>query len=112
MQQSIDIPQEDFGNIEDIDETEVVEDGDEEVNPTQEDMEDVALRAIGRMTVQEFLEDSISALVEVYKARPESYTYDAAHYDDEDVETPNPFMDLIKYLQDVKENESPRTTDI
>ena len=79
---------------------------------SEEEMEEVALRALGRVPLQDLINDSVSALVEVYKARPESYAYDASHYDDDDVETPNPFMDLIKYLQDVKENESPRTTDI
>ena len=69
---------------------------------TQEDMEEVALRALGRIPLQDLINDSVSALVEVYKARPESYAYDAAHYDDDDVETPNPFMDLIQYLKEVQ----------
>ena len=92
----------------------------EEVNPpqveepieedaiTQEDMEEVALRALGRVPLQDLINDSVSALVEVYKARPESYAYDASHYDDDDVETPNPFMDLIQYLREVQPVESDR----
>ena len=95
----------------------------EEVNPpqveepieedaiTQEDMEEVALRALGRVPLQDLINDSVSALVEVYKARPESYAYDAAHYNDEDREQPSPYMDLIQYLKDVREDESPRDTD-
>ena len=109
MQQSIDIPEEDFDTLEDTDELLLEH---EDTPPTQENMEEVALRAIGRMTLQEFIEDSISALVEVYKARPESYHFDAAHYDDEDVHTPTPFMDLIKYLQEVGNDESTRDSNL
>ena len=95
----------------------------EEVNPpqveepieedaiTQEDMEEVALRALGRMTLQEVIDDSVAALIEVYKARPESYVYDAVHYNDADREQPSPFMDLIQYLKDVREDEFPRDID-
>lgn len=104
MQQSIEIPQEDFIEPEDTDES--IEHGN--TPPTEEEMEEVALRAIGRMTLQELINDSISALVEVYTARPESFQYDADHYDDEDASTPNPFLDLIKYLQDVRNDEHSR----
>ena len=79
--------------------------------PTIEDMEEVALRALGRMSLQDLIDDSVLALVEVYTARPQSYFYDAAHYNDEDREQPSPFMDLIQYLKDVREDESPRDTD-
>ena len=96
----------------------MVEDIQEEESPqedtsdiTQDDMEEVALRALGRMSLQELIDDSVSALVEVYRARPESYAYDAAHYNDVDREQPSPFMDLIQYLKDVGEDESPRDTD-
>ena len=96
----------------------MVEDIQEEESPqedtsdiTQDDMEEVALRALGRMSLQELIDDSVSALVEVYIARPESYAYDAAHYNDVDREQPSPFMDLIQYLKDVGEDESPRDTD-
>ena len=109
MQQSINIPQEDFDDMEDVDET---QDSEEPEEPTQEEMEEVALRALGRMTLQELINDSIIALVEVYKARPESFTYDAAHYNDEDVNNYTPFMDLIQYLQDMKVDESPRNTNL
>jgi len=108
--QSINVPQEDFDALEDTDETEIFEDG--TFNPTQEEMEEVALRALGRMTLQDFINDSISALLEVYKARPESFAYDAAHYDDEDANNPTPFMDLIQYLQEVQTDESPRNTNL
>ena len=80
----------------------------EDISITQEDMEEVALRALGRMTLQELIDDSVSALVEVYTARPESYLYDAMHYNDADRNQPSPFMDLIQYLKDVREDESPR----
>ena len=83
----------------------------DDIDITQDDMEEVALRALGRMSLQELIDDSVSALVEVYKARPESYAYDAAHYNDEDREQPSPYMDLIQYLKDVREDESPRDTD-
>ena len=76
--------------------------------PNLEDMEEVALRALGRIPLQELINDSVAALVEVYKARPESYYYDASHYDDEDVENPNPFMDLIQYLKEIHSVESDR----
>ena len=96
----------------------MVEDIQEEESPqedypdiTHDDMEEVALRALGRMSLQELIDDSVSALVEVYRARPESYAYDAAHYNDVDREQPSPFMDLIQYLKDVGEDESPRDTD-
>jgi hypothetical protein len=71
-------------------------------------MEEVALRALGRMTLQELIDDSVSALVEVYIARPESYLYDAMHYSDADRDQPSPFMDLVQYLKDVRKDESPR----
>jgi len=80
----------------------------EDISITQEDMEEVALRALGRMTLQELIDDSVSALVEVYTARPESYLYDAMHYDDADRNQPSPFMDLVQYLKDVRKDESPR----
>ena len=80
----------------------------EDIPITQEDMEEVALRAIGRMTLQELIDDSVAALVEVYTARPESYVYDAVHYNDADRDQPSPFMDLVQYLKDVREDESPR----
>ena len=80
----------------------------EDISITQEDMEEVALRALGRMTLQELIDDSVSALVEVYIARPESYLYDAMHYSDADRDQPSPFMDLVQYLKDVRKDESPR----
>ena len=70
--------------------------------PSLEDMEEVALRALGRMTLQDLIDDSVLALVEVSTARPQSYFYDAAHYNDEDREQPSPFMDLIQYLKEVQ----------
>ena len=96
--------------VEDIQEAEESSQEDD-IDITQDDMEEVALRALGRMSLQELIDDSVSALVEVYKARPESYAYDAAHYNDEDREQPSPYMDLIQYLKDVREDESPRDTD-
>jgi len=95
--------------VEDIQEEESPQEDNSDI--TQDDMEEVALRALGRMSLQELIDDSVSALVEVYKARPESYAYDAAHYNDADKEQPSPFMDLIQYLKDVGEDESPRDTD-
>ena len=92
--------------VEDIQEEESPQEDNSDI--TQDDMEEVALRALGRITLQELINDSIAALVEVYKARPGSYAYDASHYDDEDVETLNPFMDLVQYLKELKVNESDR----
>ena len=83
-----------------VGETVDTEDVSSEFTPSQESMEEVALQALGRMTLQEIIEDATQALVEVYKARPQSYAYDAAHYHDEDVTRTTPFMDLIQYLID------------
>ena len=71
------------------------------VMPTIEDMEEVALSAVGRMSIQDLIDDSVLALVEVYKARPDSYYFDARHYDDANQNTPSPFLDLIQYLREV-----------
>lgn len=83
--------------------------GEETMVPTQEEMEEIALQAIGKMTLQEIIEDAIQALVEVYKARPQSYEYDAAHYNDEVTREGTPFMDLVQYLKDIKADEPSRT---
>ena len=96
---------------EEVEPTQEEEPIEEDTSITQEDMEEVALRAIGRMTLQDLIEDSVAALVEVYRARPESYVYDAVHYNDADREQPSPFMDLVQYLKDIREDESPRDTD-
>ncbi|MAF24647.1 hypothetical protein CL634_03600 [bacterium] len=71
------------------------------VMPTIEDMEEVALSAVGRISIQDLIDDSVRALVEVYKARPESYYFDARHYDDSNKNSPSPFLDLIQYLREV-----------
>ena len=79
--------------------------------PTIEDMEEVALSAVGRISVQDLIDDSVSALVEVYKARPESYYFDARHYDDANANTPSPFLDLIQYLREVNPDNYSLETD-
>ena len=69
--------------------------------PNLEDMEEVALSAVGRMSVRDLIDDSVLALVEVYKVRPDSYYFDANHYNDDNKNTPSPFLDLIQYLREV-----------
>jgi len=55
------------------------------VVPTIEDMEEVALSAVGRISIQDLIDDSVQALVEV----------------DSNTNAPSPFLDLIQYLREV-----------
>ena len=41
--------------------------------PTEEELQDVALNAIGKIPLQDLINDAVSALVEVYKAKIEIY---------------------------------------
>ena len=78
--------------------------------PTQKELEEVALFAIGRMRLQDIIDDSVQLLVELYKRRPESYQYDLdtnlyyINQKDSDY-LDSPFVDLIGYM---KEDESTR----
>jgi len=84
--------------------SEVLEEVEEVIDspiPSLEDMEEVALSAVGRMSLQDLIDDSVQALVEVYKARPHSYYYDANNYREENKNSPSPFLDVIQYLREV-----------
>tara|TARA_R110002020_G_C16190285_1_gene765466 strand:- start:124 stop:405 length:282 start_codon:yes stop_codon:yes gene_type:complete len=81
----------------------------EEREPTEEEYEEVALFAIGRLRVQDLIDDAVKALVVLYKSRPESYEYDKqanrAYNEDQDVDyLESPFMDLIAHLLEVYES--------
>ena len=70
--------------------------------PTEEELQDVALNAIGKIPLQDFINDAVSALVEVYKAKIEIYQLDVANYNNYPPLLANPFMDLVSYLKEVR----------
>ena len=74
----------------------------EPVEPVTEDMlQDVALNAIGKIPLQDFINDAVSALVEVYKAKPDIFQLDVENYYNYPPLVANPFMDLVTYLQEL-----------
>lgn len=74
----------------------------EPVEPvTDEMLQDVALNAIGKIPLQDFINDAVSALVEVYKAKPSIFHLDVENYYNYPPLVANPFMDLVSYLQEL-----------
>ena len=69
--------------------------------PNEEVLQDVALNAIGKIPMQDFINDAVQALVEVYKARPEIFQLDVDNYDNYPPLVANPFMDLVNYLREL-----------
>ena len=70
--------------------------------PTEEALQDVALNAIGKIPLQDLINDAVSALVEVYKAKIEIYQLDVDNYNNYPPLLANPFMDLVSYLKEVR----------
>ncbi len=69
--------------------------------PSEERMQDIALNAIGKIPLQDLINDAVSALVEVYKARPEICQLDISNYENYPPLIANPFMDLVSYLKEL-----------
>lgn len=69
--------------------------------PSEERMQDIALNAIGKIPLQDLINDAVSALVEVYKARPEICQLDIGNYSNYPPLIANPFMDLVSYLREL-----------
>jgi len=76
--------------------------------PNDEILQDIALNAIGKIPMQDFINDAVQALVEVYKARHEILQLDIENYDNYPPLVANPFMDLVNYLKEL--NPTPRET--
>jgi len=72
---------------------------------SEERMTEIALGAIGKIPLQELINDAVSILVEMYKAKPEIYRIDAEEYEEEIELQSNPFSDVVAYLQEIN-NES------
>ena len=74
----------------------------EPVEPITDDMlQDVALNAIGKIPLQDFINDAVSALVVLYKAKPDIFNLDVENYYNYPPLLANPFMDLVSYLQEL-----------
>jgi hypothetical protein len=69
--------------------------------PSEERMQDIALVAIGKIPLQDLINDAVSALIEVYKAKPEICQLDIGNYDNYPPLVANPFMDLVAYLREL-----------
>tara|TARA_R110002020_G_scaffold97182_2_gene232092 strand:- start:501 stop:827 length:327 start_codon:yes stop_codon:yes gene_type:complete len=69
--------------------------------PTEEILQDVALNAIGKIPMQDFINDAVQALVEVYKMKPEIFQLDVDNYDSYPPLVANPFTDLVTYLREL-----------
>ena len=69
--------------------------------PSEERMQDIALNAIGKIPLQDLINDAVSALIEVYKAKPEICQLDIGNYDNYPPLIANPFMDLVAYLKEL-----------
>jgi hypothetical protein len=68
---------------------------------SDEMLQDVALNAIGKIPMQDFINDAVQALVEVYKMKPDIFQLDVDNYDTYPPYLSNPFMDLVSYLQEL-----------
>lgn len=69
--------------------------------PTDDVLQDVALNAIGKIPMQDFINDAVQALVEVYKMKPDILQLDVDNYDSYPPLVANPFTDLVTYLKEL-----------
>jgi len=69
--------------------------------PSEERLQDIALNAIGKIPLQDLINDAVSALVEVYKAKPEICQLDINNYENYPPLVANPFMDLVAFLKEL-----------
>ena len=70
--------------------------------PDDEVLQDVALNAIGKIPLQDLINDAVSALVELYKIKPEILQLDVDNYEHYPPLVANPFMDLVNYLKEIQ----------
>ena len=68
---------------------------------SEERMTEVALGAIGKVPLQELINDAVSILVEMYKVKPDMYRIDAEEYEEQVELQSNPFSDVVVYLQEL-----------
>ena len=69
--------------------------------PSEDTYQDVALNAIGKIPLQDLINDAVSALVEVYKAKPAIFQLDVDNYENYPPLIANPLIDLVSYLREV-----------
>ena len=67
-------------------------------------LQDIALNAIGKIPLQDLINDAVSALVEVYKAKPHVLELDIENYEHYPPLLSNPFSDLVTYLREIQSN--------
>ena len=90
-----------------VEEQETVEETIEEDqahNFIEEDMANVALNAISKLSISNLFDGITLVLIELYKVRPESYEYDSHNY--EEPNAISPFVDLARYIRGDQENDS------
>ena len=68
---------------------------------SEERMTEVALGAIGKIPLQDLINDAVLALIELYKAKPEIYQIDTDQYEAIVEVEANPFTDIVAYLQEI-----------
>ena len=68
---------------------------------SEERMTEVALGAIGKIPLQDLINDAVLALIELYKAKPEIYQIDTDQYEATIEVEANPFTDIVAYLQEI-----------
>ena len=78
-----------------------VADYDVKETPSEDTYQDVALNAIGKIPLQDLINDAVAALVEVYKAKPEIFQLDVDNYENYPPLIANPLIDLVSYLREV-----------
>ncbi len=66
-----------------------------------ERMTEIALGAIGKIPLQDLINDAVLALIELYKAKPEIYQIDTDQYEAIVEVEANPFTDIVAYLQEI-----------
>ena len=74
---------------------------DSSVDFSEERMTELALGAIGKIPLQELINDSVSILIEMYKAKPETYLIDLEEHEEEVELRSNPLSDVAVYLQEI-----------
>ena len=68
--------------------------------PSDEVYQEVALNAIGKIALQDLINDVVSALVEFYKAQPDIFQLDVDN--SENYYPSTSVMDLVSYLKEVR----------
>ena len=68
---------------------------------SEEKLAEVALGAIGKIPLQDLINDSVSVLIEVYKAKPEIYRIDVEAYEEQLDLQANALSDVALYLKEL-----------